>query len=43
VAAEDFDRLQERRDFPMGVNLWLAAADGGLTVLPRSTPWKREP
>jgi alpha-D-ribose 1-methylphosphonate 5-triphosphate synthase subunit PhnH len=29
-------------DFPLGVDIWLAAADGTLAVLPRSTAWERE-
>ena len=26
-------------DFPLGVEIWLAAADGTLAVIPRSTRW----
>jgi alpha-D-ribose 1-methylphosphonate 5-triphosphate synthase subunit PhnH len=42
VLGEDFERLREGRAFPLGLDLWFAAADGGLCVIPRSTHWRRE-
>jgi hypothetical protein len=39
VAAEDFDALGESR---LGVDIWLASADGFLAVIPRSIRWCRE-
>jgi alpha-D-ribose 1-methylphosphonate 5-triphosphate synthase subunit PhnH len=38
VAAEDFDALCETR---LGVDVWLASADGFLAVIPRSIRWYR--
>ena len=38
---EDFDCLADDRETPP-VDVWLAAADGDLVVLPRSLRWRRE-
>jgi alpha-D-ribose 1-methylphosphonate 5-triphosphate synthase subunit PhnH len=38
----DLAPLVTRRDFPMGVDVWLAAADGCLAVIPRSTRCREE-
>lgn len=42
VLGEDFERLREGRTFPLGLDLWLVGADGGLCAIPRSTRWRRE-
>jgi alpha-D-ribose 1-methylphosphonate 5-triphosphate synthase subunit PhnH len=42
VAREDFERLREDRAFPLGLDLWFAAADGGLCAIPRSTRWRQD-
>jgi alpha-D-ribose 1-methylphosphonate 5-triphosphate synthase subunit PhnH len=39
ISPAEFAGLQALADFPMGVDLWLAAADGTLAVIPRSTRW----
>src|SRR5262249_13050744 len=41
VGPEDFDRVADDHDAPP-VDVWLAAADGHLVVLPRSCRWQRE-
>jgi alpha-D-ribose 1-methylphosphonate 5-triphosphate synthase subunit PhnH len=37
LTASDVQPICERSDFPTGVDVWLAAADGHLAVIPRST------
>ena len=37
LRADDLAPLWTRQEFPLGVDLWLAAADGHLAVIPRST------
>ena len=39
---EEIHRLRGLTDFPTGVDIWLAAADGHLAVLPRSAQWIEE-
>jgi len=39
ISPTEFAGLQALVDFPMGVDIWLAAADGTLAVVPRSTRW----
>jgi alpha-D-ribose 1-methylphosphonate 5-triphosphate synthase subunit PhnH len=42
VGGEDFERLREDREFPRGLDLWFAAADGGLCAITGSTRWRQE-
>ncbi len=42
IAADEWRVLDSLRDFPMGVDIWLAAPDGRLAVIPRSTRWTLE-
>jgi phosphonate C-P lyase system protein PhnH len=42
LARDEVDRWPELRDFPVGVDIWLAAADGRVAVIPRSARWRRE-
>ena len=42
LAGDEIDRWRDLRDFPMGVDVWLAAADGRVAVIPRSARWSRE-
>ena len=39
ISSAEFAALQALVDYPMGVDIWLAAADGTLAVVPRSTQW----
>lgn len=42
LAAYEIDRWRTLVGFPMGVDVWLAAADGRVAVIPRSARWSRE-
>ncbi len=42
ISREEWQRLRELGDFPLGVEIWLGASDGQLAVLPRSTRWLLE-
>ncbi len=42
LAGDEIDRWREITDFPTGVDIWLAAADGRVAVIPRSARWSRE-
>jgi alpha-D-ribose 1-methylphosphonate 5-triphosphate synthase subunit PhnH len=42
ICREEWHRLRGLMDFPLGVDIWLAAADGHLAVLPRSAHWAEE-
>jgi alpha-D-ribose 1-methylphosphonate 5-triphosphate synthase subunit PhnH len=42
LAGDEIDRWRALTDFPTGVDVWLAAADGRVAVIPRSTRWSRE-
>lgn len=39
IALGEYAALQALVDFPLGVDVWLAAADGTLAVIPRSSQW----
>ena len=39
VTADEWRALRALMDFPMGVDIWLAAQDSRLAALPRSTRW----
>jgi alpha-D-ribose 1-methylphosphonate 5-triphosphate synthase subunit PhnH len=41
LAGEEIDHWRALADFPLGVDVWLAA-DGVVAVIPRSTRWSRE-
>jgi phosphonate C-P lyase system protein PhnH len=42
IQPAELDRLAAHAGTPLGVDIVLAAADGGLAVLPRSARWRRE-
>jgi len=42
LAGSEVDCWYGLTDFPTGVDVWLAAADGGVAAIPRSTRWCRE-
>jgi alpha-D-ribose 1-methylphosphonate 5-triphosphate synthase subunit PhnH len=42
LAEDEIDRWRTLTDFPTGVDVWLAAADGRVAVIPRSARWSRE-
>jgi alpha-D-ribose 1-methylphosphonate 5-triphosphate synthase subunit PhnH len=42
IARAEWSRLEDVMDFPLGVDIWLAAQDGHLAVIPRSVRWKME-
>ena len=42
ILAGEWERLRALMDFPLGVDIWLAARDGDLAVIPRSTRFRVE-
>lgn len=42
IAADEWRILGSLRDFPMGVDIWLAAPDNRMAVIPRSAHWTLE-
>jgi len=40
IPAEEWGRLQALMDFPLGLDIWLAARDGDLAVIPRSARFR---
>jgi len=42
VSREEWRTLAALRDFPLGVDIWLAAPDACAAVIPRSTRWTLE-